>query len=160
MGKIVSIVYRPDSVPAKPADHFSRVPLQAATLVTDYGIEGDRKGGNPSRNLNIMAQETMSELASEGFAAQPGAMGEQIVIGELGENFNQLPEGTQLKIGAQAVVELTSPRTGCERFEAIQKKDPKDAVRRLGMMARVVQGGPIQIGDAVTVLQDVRVRHD
>ncbi|HLV37502.1 MAG TPA: MOSC domain-containing protein [Spirillospora sp.] len=160
MGKITSIVYRPDDVPDKPAGHYSRVPLHSAHLLEGYGIEGDRKGGHPKRNLNIMAQESLSELAGEGFKTGPGEMGEQIVISGLAENLNSLPEGTQLQIGAQAVIEVGEPRTGCERFEAIQGKHPDTAAGRLGVMARVVKGGVIHVGDSVQILQDVRVRHN
>ncbi|MBZ0301167.1 MAG: MOSC domain-containing protein [Anaerolineae bacterium] len=160
MGTVVSIAYRPDEVPAHPADHYSRVALPGAQLVENYGIEGDRKGGNPSRNLNIMAQESIDTLAAEGFKAQPGELGEQIIITGLGEDLNTLPEGTQLLIGDQAVVEVGTPRTGCDRFQAIQGIDPAQAAGRLGVMARVVKDGRIQVGDRIQIVQDVRVRQD
>ena len=155
MSQIISIVYRPDSAPAKPADHFTRLPLESVPLVAGYGIEGDRKGGHPDRHLNIMAQESLTELGAEGFLVEPGQMGEQIIVGGLAQNLNNLPAGTQLQFGDQAIVEIVKPRTGCDRFEAIQSKHPSAAAGRLGMMARVVAGGSIRVGDSIKIMEHV-----
>jgi TatD DNase family protein len=155
MGKITSIVYSPEDAPARPADHYTRLPLQKANLLADYGIEGDRKGGHPRRHLNVMCRETLNALAAEGFTVQPGAMGEQIIIEQMSEDLNRLPEGTRLRLGPQAIIEVTLPRTGCDRFEAIQGLHPSLAAGRLGVMARVVQSGVIQIGDAVEIVAHV-----
>ena len=154
MGQIVSIVYRPDSVPDKPEDHYSRVPLQATKLVEGHGIEGDRKGGHPKRQINIMAQESLDQLAPAGFKVQPGEMGEQIIVSGLSADLNTLAEGTRLQLG-EAIVEITTPRTGCDRFEAIQHKQPSEAAGLLGMMARVVTGGGIRVGDTIKILEYV-----
>ena len=80
-------------------------------------------------------------------------MGEQIIISGL--NINDLEAGSRLQIGEQAVVELVTPRTGCDRFEAIQGLPPASAAGRLGMMCRVTQSGPIQIGDSIKILEHV-----
>ena len=141
MSQIVSITYRPAEAPAKPDDHFTRLPLANVQLVAGYGIEGDRKGGHPDRQLNIMAQESLDELGTEGFMVKPGQMGEQIIVSGLAQNLNAMPEGTQLQFGDEAIIEIVKPRTGCDRFEAIQGKPPSTAADRLGMMARVLQGG-------------------
>jgi MOSC domain-containing protein YiiM len=152
MSAITSIVYRPQSIPAHPNDHFSRLPLQRTRLIEKYGIEGDCKGGHPERQLNIMSQESLNALSGEGFLTEPGQLGEQLIIDGLGATLNSLDEGTQLRIGAEAIVEVTSLRTGCERFEAIQGKAPSKAAGRLGLMAKVVQGGAIAVGDSVEIL--------
>jgi MOSC domain-containing protein YiiM len=155
MSQITSIVYRPTHVEAKPADHFSRISLDSAQLVAGYGIDGDHKGGHPNRQLNVMCQETLDQLAGEGFQTEPGQMGEQIIIGGLPDNLNALPSGTQLQLGDTAVIEVIEPRTGCDRFEAIQGHAPALAARRLGVMAKVLQSGTIRIGDAVRILEHV-----
>lgn len=155
MSKIISIVYRPASVEAKPKDHYSRVPVESAVLVEKYGIEGDKKGGHPDRQLNIMVQESLDALAQRGFKAAPGELGEQIIISGLEQDLNAMPEGVQLQFGDEAVIEIIKPRTGCDRFEAIQGKHPSEAAGQLGMMARVVRGGTIRIGDQIKILEHV-----
>jgi molybdopterin adenylyltransferase len=151
MISITSIVYKPESADSDPEDHYIRIPLNSANLVAGYGIEGDRKGGNPKRNLNIKSYETMETLREDGFSTLPGQMGEQIVI--QGIDVGKLAEGAQLQIGDQALVEVVSHRTGCERFEGIQGKSPKLAAGRMGVMAKVITGGKIAVGDAVKLLQ-------
>lgn len=148
---VTSIVYKPES--AQPADHYLRVPLSSAELVTGYGIQGDRKGGNPKRQLNIMSTETMQELEREGYTITPGALGEQIIIDGL--DVRELPIGSWLQIGSAAQVEVISLRNGCDRFEHIQGK-PK-ASGRIGIMAGVVHGGSIAVGDTVKVIQPEQV---
>ncbi len=149
MSQIVSIVYKPDNVPPT-EEGYTRIPLPQTTLVVDRGIEGDAKGRNPARQLNIMAAHCLEQLASEGFQTAPGEMGEQLIVA--GIELDSLPLGTQLQIGNQACVELVEPRTGCGKFERYQGKKREEAAGRLGMMARVVKGGEIAVGDPVEVV--------
>jgi molybdopterin adenylyltransferase len=142
---IVSITYKPQNI-EPPTNAFLRVPLETAELVAGYGIKGDAKGGNPKRQLNIMSVETMRELEGEGYNIAPGALGEQMVIE--GIDVRDLPIGSQLKLGAEALVEVLSLRNGCARFEAYQGK-PR-ASGRIGILVRVVEGGVIHVGDTVT----------
>lgn len=149
MTQLTSIVYKPTDA-TQPSYGFLRVPLQQATLIADYGIEGDRKGGNPERNLNIMSHETLQALKERGFSTAPGQMGEQLIV--TGLDVNNLAAGTRLQVGPSAVVEVIKPRTGCERFEGHQGQPRTKAAGMMGVMARVVTGGPIQLGDAVQVI--------
>jgi MOSC domain-containing protein YiiM len=148
---IASIVHKPEGAVPDPEDRYLRVPLTSATLVVGHGIQGDRKGGHPKRQLNIMSLEALQTLSAEGFSTQPGQMGEQIMI--RGLDVGQLAEGDRLQIGAQACVEVISHRTGCDRFEHIQGQAPSRAAGRMGVMAGVVVGGVIRVGDPVKVLR-------
>ena len=149
MAELVSIVYSPEGREAKPAGHYTRVPLDRAVLVAGHGIDGDRKGGRGRRQLNVMVAEVLDQLREEGFTTGPGEMGEQLVVA--GVDPAALVRGARLRIG-DAVIELDIPRTGCDRFEAIQGH-PKGAVKgRLGVMAKVVAGGEVAVGDRVEVI--------
>ncbi|MEP7293974.1 MAG: MOSC domain-containing protein [Chloroflexota bacterium] len=152
MAEVYSLVYRPEN--EHPAEHYLRIPVESASLVVGRGIEGDRNGnGNPNRQLNVMSFETMTDLQQEGFKAQPGELGEQIVL--RGLDVNVLEAGSRIQLGDSAVIEIVKPRTGCDRFEAIQGKPRTDAANRLGMMARVVTDGEVRVGDAVKALESV-----
>jgi len=151
MISVVSIVYKPESIAPEPERHYLRVPLNSAKLVAGYGIEGDHKGGNPKRNLNIMSFETLEELHKVGFKIQPGEMGEQLII--KGLDVGELKAGDQFQVGEQACIEVVSQRTGCDHFERIQGKSPQLAAGRMGVMAKVVTGGVIAVGDLVKLVQ-------
>jgi len=149
MAQIASIVYKPEGVP-EPPDAYLRVDIDEAHLIEGYGIEGDAKGGHPNRQLNLMSYETLTNLRALGFYTEPGQMGEQIVIHRL--DVDGLPSGARLQIGESAVVEVIKPRTGCDRFSAIQGKPLSAVEGQMGVMAKVVSSGLIRIGDAVKVL--------
>jgi MOSC domain-containing protein YiiM len=153
MAHIASIVYTPSDDYEQPADHYLRVPLSHAELVAGHGIRGDRKGSNPDRGLNVMSAELLAGLAREGFQTGPGQLGEQVIIAGL--DFTGLAEGTRLQLGNNATIEVIKNRTGCERFEQVQRRPPEMAAGRLGFMASVVAGGPIAVGDSVKVLEVV-----
>ena len=149
MPQIASIVYKPAGLGDDPATHYLRVALNEAELVAGRGILGDLKGVS-NRPLNIMSAETLAALAGEGFKTGPGQMGEQLVFGGL--DIDALAAGDRVQIGDEAVVEIIKPRTGCDRFEAIQGRAASTVQGRLGMMARVVASGRIRVGDPLTVL--------
>jgi MOSC domain-containing protein YiiM len=149
VGQLVSIVHTPEGIDPEPPDHYARIPLMAATLEPGLGIVGDRKGSSRERQLNVMAAETLSQLCDEGFHTAAGEMGEQLVISNI--PIDHLVKRTRLRIGAEAVIEVVKPRTGCARFEHIQHCTRSDVAGRLGVMARVMIGGNISVGDSVTV---------
>ena len=149
MPAIVSIVYTPASVERKPKDWYARVPLDHALLVEGHVIEGDIKGSRGQRHLNFMRAEAVAELDALGLQTKPGELGEQLVIAGL--DPASLAAGTRLRLGKQAVIEVTTPRTGCDRFEHIQGTSKESMDGRLGVMAKVVIGGEIRVGDAVEI---------
>ena len=148
MGKIASIVFKPAASRGEDdADHYLRVQIEGANLVTGHGIEGDRKGGHPSRQLNIMSADALRSLGEDGFAVGPGQLGEQIVLDGL--DVQKLSPGDRIFLGDEACVEVIEKRTGCDRFEHIQGKSRLQADGRLGVIARVVAGGRIEVGSPV-----------
>jgi MOSC domain-containing protein YiiM len=150
MTQIASIVFKPAGVD-EPEDDYLRVDLDEATLIAGYGIDGDMKGGHPDRQLNIMSYETLTNLRGQGFYTEPGQMGEQIVIHQL--DVDHLPKGTRLQLGKDVIIEVGKPRTGCAKFERLQKRPVKQCEGQMGVMARVITGGVIRVGDPVKVLQ-------
>ncbi|VTR92380.1 molybdenum cofactor biosysynthesis protein : MOSC domain protein OS=Carboxydothermus hydrogenoformans (strain Z-2901 / DSM 6008) GN=CHY_0804 PE=4 SV=1: MOSC [Gemmata massiliana] len=148
MAHVASIVYRPKNT-GRPQDRYERVPADRVRLVEFRGIEGDMKGSSTSRQLNVMCAETLAELGAEGFQVAPGEMGEQIVLAGL--DPAALAEGTHIKLG-ESVIKVGILRTGCARFEMIQGKARELAKGRLGVLATVVAGGEVAVGDMVEVL--------
>jgi len=147
---IVSIVHTPAGIDPRPPDHYARVPLDEATLAASRGIVTDRKGSRQQRQLNVMALETLEQLRAEGYRTAPGEMGEQLVVA--GIDVDRLTNGTRLQLGDEVVIEVDKPRTGCDRLERIQGCTPPMVAGRLGVMARVLIGGTIRVGDAARVI--------
>src|ERR1041385_7223727 len=146
MAAIKSIVYKPEGRKSSHGDvGYIRESLTEATLVEGYGIEGDRKGGNPKRNLNVMDEITLDELAAEGYPMGPGVLGENIILDGL--DLRTLPEGSQLRLGDEAVIELDKPRVPCEQLTPLDARMPESVAGRVGTMCRVLKSGRIKVGD-------------
>ncbi|MGZ5181849.1 MAG: MOSC domain-containing protein [Ramlibacter sp.] len=152
---------------------FSKFAEEAVTLVAGLGIQGDahsgttvqhrsrvrRDPGEPNlRQVHLLHAELFDELIAAGFAVWPGELGENVTT--RGLDLLALPTGTRLRLGADAVVELTGLRNPCsqiDRFQdglmaAVLARDTQGAlVRKAGVMAVVVAGGEVRPGDAVEV---------
>ena len=125
-------------------------PMQACQRVqarTNHGFEGDahaRPGG--SRQVLLLDCETLKELALE-----PGVLKENITTAGL--NVGALLPGTCLQAGV-ALLEITKECDPCSKMNSVQPGLQKKLAGRRGMLARVLQGGAIQVGDPISVLAD------
>ncbi len=154
MANIKSIVYKPKAMQSGHGDvGYVREPLTEANLIEGYGIEGDRKGGNPNRNLNLMDDITQAELAGEGYPTGPGMLGENIIL--TGLDLRTLPEGTQLRLGDEAVIALGKARIPCEQLTPLDGRMPDSVEGRVGTMCRVIKSGQIKVGDLVEVIREL-----
>ena len=152
MAHIHSIVYQPiDQAYGEHLDYYIRVPLQQARLIADHGIEGDQKAGhNPMRQLNLLSREWLTAIQPKGYKTEPGQFGEQIILADLA--VENLEPGTRLQLGNEASIEITKSRTGCERLELAQGKSI-EGLGAIGVMAKILAGGTISVGDSVTVIE-------
>lgn len=110
------------------------------------------------RQVHLIHAELHDELIAAGFLVAPGEMGENITT--RGIALLDLPTGTRLRLGADAVVELTGLRNPCvqlDRFQpglmsAVLERDEHGAlVRKSGVMSIVVESGEVRPGDAIVV---------
>lgn len=151
MGYIFSIVYQPyDQTYGERREDFIRVPLETANLITNHGIEGDQKAGHRTRQLNLLSYQWLAERKKEGYKTNPGEFGEQLIIKELA--VETLNPGDRLQLGDEAIIEMTRARTGCLRLGTAQGIDGQLPYQYIGIMAKVITGGSIRVGDSVKVL--------
>jgi MOSC domain-containing protein YiiM len=144
MGRLVSIAYS--------GEHGLPRPLhQQANIIADHGIDGDLRAGRAShRQLNIMDAETIEELKADDFPVGPGIMGENLLVE--GIRLDQQPTGTRIRIGASVIAETTRARQPCMNLAPIDARMPEAVVGRVGMLATVVQGGDVRLGDPVELV--------
>lgn len=142
-------------------------------LVEGRGVEGDAHFGvtvkhrsrvrqNPDqpnlRQVHLIHAELHEELAARGFRMTPGLMGENVTT--RGVDLLGLPRGARLRLGAEAVVEVTGLRNPCTQLDGLAAglmaaclgRGPNgEPVRKAGVMAVVVRGGDIRAGDPIAV---------
>jgi MOSC domain-containing protein YiiM len=161
------------AVSVSAAHTFSKPNAPRIRLVAGLGVEGDAHAGvtvkhrsrvarDPSqpnlRQVHLVHAELHDELRGAGFTVAPGDIGENVTT--RGVDLLAFPTGTRLRLGPQAVVEVTGLRNPCvqlDRFQpglmaAMLGRDAAGAlVRKAGIMAVVLAGGEVRPGDAVRV---------
>jgi MOSC domain-containing protein YiiM len=162
------------SVNSKDTPGVGKIPREQVTLVADHGVEGDYHAGKfvrhrsraaktpdlPNRRqVHLMHAELFDELAPLGIRVVPGAMGENITT--RGLPILDLAPGTRLHLGESAVIEVTGLRNPCNQLDNVDQRllaqvATKDAtgeiIRKAGIMAIVLEGGPVRPGDPITVV--------
>jgi MOSC domain-containing protein YiiM len=152
---------------------MSKAARASIRLLLGLGVKGDahagatvqhrsrlkRTPGAPNlRQVHLLHAELHDELAAAGFAVAPGELGENVTT--RGVDLLALPAGTRLRLGEDAVVELTGLRNPCAQLDGLQpglmaatlERDATgQLVRKAGVMAIVVAGGDVRPGDAIAV---------
>jgi MOSC domain-containing protein YiiM len=129
---------------------FIRVPFREARLRANHGLDGDQKAGhNARRQVNLVSAEWLEKLGPKGYRTGPGQFGEQLIVSGL--DLLSLAAGDRIRIGRDAVLEMTKPRTGCSRLEAAQGRPI--TCGPIGMLATVIESGDIAVGDPVVLLR-------
>jgi MOSC domain-containing protein YiiM len=122
-------------------------PLRSARLDAGLGLDGDKHASAVSRRQVLIAdREALNQLDLE-----PGVIKENITVEGL--NVMTLAPGTQLKLGTEAVVEITSICEPCFRMDEIRPGLKAELEGRRGMNSLVVSGGEIAVGDPITIVQ-------
>jgi MOSC domain-containing protein YiiM len=161
------------SVHRSPLHLFSKSAEESIRLLTGLGVEGDAHCGvtvkhrsrvardpeQPNlRQVHLVHGELFDELAQAGFTIRPGDIGENILT--RGVALLDLPTGTRLRLGTEAVVEMTGLRNPCYQLDDFRKglmaaTLDRDAtgnlVRKAGIMAIVLSGGIVRRGDPIAV---------
>jgi MOSC domain-containing protein YiiM len=122
--------------------------VESARLIENWGIEGDAHAGPGHRQVSLLAQESIAKIRAKGLDVDAGAFAENITTA--GIDLTSLPIGARLRIGG-AEVEITQIGKECHSRCAIYYQAGDCVMPREGVFARVVRGGEIRPGDAVTL---------
>ena len=165
---------RVEAVACSGTHGFSKSVVPRITLVAGIGVAGDAHAGvtvrhrsrlaiDPAapnlRQVHLLHAELLEGLTAQGFALAPGQVGENILT--RGLNLLALPAGTRLRLGLDAVVELTGLRNPCSQLDRFQRgltqaMIGRDAdgkiIRKAGIMAIVIDSGDIVPDDTITII--------
>jgi MOSC domain-containing protein YiiM len=110
------------------------------------------------RQVHLIHSELFEELRQAGFEVLPGEIGENVTTS--GIDLLGLPSGARLRLGGDAVVEVTGLRNPCSQLNRFQPglmaatlgHDAQgNLVRKAGVMGVVLAGGEVRPGDAIAV---------
>jgi len=162
------------AVSVSPGHTMTKPNADAIRLLEGLGVEGDAHNGttvkhrsharrDPTRRnlrqVHLIHSELHDELAARGFPGiAPGEMGENVTTA--GVDLLGLPVGTKLRLGDEAVVEVTGLRNPCAQLDGIRpglmkatldRDDAGNVVMKSGIMGVVLAGGEVRPGDPIGV---------
>jgi len=152
---------------------FSKPNQESIHLLAGLGVEGDAHMGetvkhrsrvkrDPTqpnlRQVHLIHSEFHDELNANGFHVFAGDMGENVTT--RGIDILNLPIGTRLHLGKEAIVAITGLRNPCEQLDTFQngllkacvyKDENGNIIRKAGVMSIVLVGGEVRSGDVIKV---------
>lgn len=161
------------SLASDSSHRFSKRRHVSVRLVPGLGIEGDAHAGATVQHLSRLANdrtapnlrqvhlihaELFDELADRGFDILPGDMGENVTT--RGIDLLALSCGTRLRLGEDAVIEVTGLRNPCRQLDefapglmaaTLDRAVDGSLIRKAGIMAVVIEGGEVRLGDPISV---------
>ncbi|MDR3083812.1 MAG: MOSC domain-containing protein [Streptomyces sp.] len=161
------------AVSSNGAYSFTKPNRESIRLLAGLGVEGDVHSGetvkhrsrirkDPTqpnlRQVHLIHEELFDEVRQAGFEVAAGQLGENVTTRGIG--LLDLPRGTLLRLGDEAVVEVTGLRNPCAQIDDFRKGLLKQVVEqdeegkprfKAGIMGVVVTGGVVRPGDLVGI---------
>lgn len=126
----------------RPPGSAAPQPVDQLMLIAGEGIDGDRHRDPVSpRQLLLSSSATYAD-----FSLPPHALRDNLL---LDTSIDALPSGTVLQIGDSAQVRLMFVCEACGRLDLHGAHVAARIGARRGVLARVVRGGAIHVGDTV-----------
>jgi MOSC domain-containing protein YiiM len=122
-------------------------PVDRASLVPDFGLQGDAHAGEWHRQVSLLARESIDKIAALGLTLAPGDFAENITT--RGIDLMSLPVGSVLRVGRDAELEVTQIGKECHLGCDIRKQVGDCVMPREGIFARVTRPGAIAPGDPI-----------
>ncbi len=131
--------------------HLARVkgapsdPVPEATAISARGLEGDRSClVNNARQVLVMDKETLDE-----FELSPGQIKENITTAGL--DLSRARPGQVFFVGNEVTLEIVGECQPCGKMDAIRMGLREELNHRRGILAMVINGGAIKVGDAIRI---------
>jgi MOSC domain-containing protein YiiM len=151
-GTIVSILVRP-------ARDVPSVVVDQALAIVDRGLQGDRrmrhaKGGK--RQVTLVSEEDLRAASGVVGRDIPHALTRRNILVR-GLSFHDVTTGF-VRCG-EALFELCGECDPCARMDRAMGEGARAALeKRGGVVARIVEGGPLRVGDSVVFTNGAQAR--
>lgn len=120
-------------------------------LVVEHGLKGDAHAGPWHRQVSLLALESIRKMREKGLEVWPGDFAENITTE--GIELIILPVGTKLRLGTEAIGEVTQIGKVCHSRCAIYYQAGDCVMPREGIFIRVLKGGSIEVGDTIEIIE-------
>ena len=113
--------------------------------IVGQGLEGCAHANPPKREVLFVSAEHLDSVGVE-----PGAIRENLTV--TGTDVEQWPIGQRVRVGDEAVFEITMVCDPCHRMDELRQGLRAELEGRRGMLARIVESGEVAVGDPVELL--------
>ena len=125
-------------------------PVAESEAVENLGLRDDIHAlPDSSRQILLIEKETLDKLR-----LSPGQVKENITT--TGVDLMSLRMNDRLRLGNVAILRITKACSPCSRMEELRPGLLKELVGKRGMLARVLKGGMVKIGDTIEIERVVR----
>lgn len=124
-------------------------------LIEGIGFENDAHAGYWHRQVSLLAMESIAKIREKGLDVRPGDFAENITTE--GIRLWELPIGTRMRLGKEALVEVTQIGKECHDRCAIYHQVGDCVMPRDGIFAQVIRGGAIKPEDRIHTLSKVEM---
>ncbi len=127
--------------------------IQEGVLIENFGLEGDAHAGKWHRQISLLGIESIEKakgMRTDGLCH--GIFAENLTTE--GIELYTLPIGTKLKIGSEAILEVTQIGKECHEGCAVSKLVGQCVMPKEGIFAKVIQGGAVRPEDEIKILNE------
>jgi len=121
--------------------------VETVRLLEDHGLENDAHAGKWHRQVSLLAMESIKKIRDKGLDVRPGDFAENITTE--GIQLWELPIGKRLKLGGDAVAEVTQIGKECHSRCAIYHQVGDCVMPKEGIFVRILKGGVIEPGNTI-----------
>ena len=124
----------------------------AGLLIKNHGLENDAHAADWHRQVSLLAMESIAKMQADGLDVGPGDFAENLTTE--GIDLVNLPIGTRLRIGEQAVGEVTQIGKECHDHCAIYQQAGYCIMPTEGIFVRILDGGAVKEEDTISIIKE------
>jgi MOSC domain-containing protein YiiM len=121
-------------------------PRERVLAVESQGFDGCAHANPPRREVLLASKEHLDVVG-----VAPGAIRENVTVE--GVDVQAWPVGQRVRVG-RALLEITMVCDPCQRMDDLRPGLRAELDDRRGMLAHVVEGGEIALGDPIELVDD------
>ncbi len=126
--------------------------VESISLRENFGIIGDAHAGSGHRQVSLLAEESIKKMQLKGLDVGPGDFAENITT--KGIDLLKLGIGIRLKVGKDAILEISQIGKVCHTRCNIYYQAGDCVMPKEGVFARVLKSGVVKPGDRLEVMED------
>ncbi len=123
-------------------------------LLKDMGLKDDAHAGFAHRQVSLLAEESIAKMTAKGLDVGPGDFAENLTT--RGINLVNLPVGTRLKAGPDAILRVTQIGKECHDRCSIYYQAGDCVMPREGIFTEVLLEGLVKTGDRLDIKESYK----